>query len=708
MATITVSQGDNFQTILNAANPGDEIVLAPNLTFTGSFQLPYKAGATDYITIRSSATLPNRRIVPTDTALLPKILSSTSYNFYTEDLKAVSYWKFVGLEVGAVNRYINHLFRIHSGSDELVNECHHFIWDRCYIHGDSVLGSRRGILMDCREVIVKNSYFSNFKLNPSDPSDTQAIYGNDCSGNWLVENNYLEATGENMMISGRGQHTLKSAVAGVGTMPSNIIVRGNHMRKPLEWRDANLTIKNLFEIKAGEDILVEGNVFENAWVSAQMFAINIKVDSTNPAVSLSPRTQNITIRNNIIKNAEGGFSVQRPSGVETNAIFRNVTITNNLFQNIGGSGRQIVVNGYKVMDGVSITNNFFEPKVQAGFLILFGEVQPLLTNFTVSGNRFNYGSQGVKGSGTALGTPTFTGYAPTGSYSDNVVINAPAVVPAYPTGWTFSTQTDYQNIAVTTDLAAIEAATRHSVLGDVLAGEVVTPPPDPPPPPPPPPPPDEPPVTSGEGDTVAEIIERIKLDLNSPEYYGMIDFNDSMQDGYDEIVVATGAILKTADIALEADVVYYDILSKIPDFLAIYGIWNPQTKTWLVPVSYREFDNIRPDWETVTRGSGPYLFCPLNYRYVVFHPACSSDTGSLVMFYKAQADTLVSDSELQLPPELAEEIVSSYITMDLYEQAEEWKKANMSFKIYQQKIEQLKKWIRNRDAERPKRLGGSF
>ena len=53
-ATIVVNAGGNLQAAIDAARPGDTILLAPGATFVGNFRLPMHGG-TDYITIRSAA-----------------------------------------------------------------------------------------------------------------------------------------------------------------------------------------------------------------------------------------------------------------------------------------------------------------------------------------------------------------------------------------------------------------------------------------------------------------------------------------------------------------------------------------------------------------------------------------------------------------------------------------------------------------------------
>ena len=46
-------------------------------------------------------------------------------------------------------------------------------------------------------------------------------------------------------------------------VPSNITIRRNLISKPLAWRTQSWTIKNLLELKNAQDVLIEGNVFEN-------------------------------------------------------------------------------------------------------------------------------------------------------------------------------------------------------------------------------------------------------------------------------------------------------------------------------------------------------------------------------------------------------------------------------------------------------------
>src|ERR1041385_4988669 len=71
-ATLTVPAGGNLQSALNAAQPGDTIVLDAGAVYAGDFVLPNKSGSS-YITIQSSRVgeLPDGvRVGPAQSALV--------------------------------------------------------------------------------------------------------------------------------------------------------------------------------------------------------------------------------------------------------------------------------------------------------------------------------------------------------------------------------------------------------------------------------------------------------------------------------------------------------------------------------------------------------------------------------------------------------------------------------------------------------------
>ena len=73
-----------------------------------------------------------------------------------------------------------------------------------------------------------NSFISDIKAVNA---DSQAIVGYNGEGPFTIENNYLEAAGENVMFGG-------SDPAVTNLVPSDIVLRRNHLFKPLAWRNA--------------------------------------------------------------------------------------------------------------------------------------------------------------------------------------------------------------------------------------------------------------------------------------------------------------------------------------------------------------------------------------------------------------------------------------------------------------------------------------
>src|SRR5262245_18160479 len=98
-ATLVVPAAGDFQAALNAAQPGDTIVLESGATFTGNFTLPVKSGASD-LTVTSSLTanLPEgTRVSPAQSSYMAKILSLT-VGPAVATVDGSHHWKFVGIE----------------------------------------------------------------------------------------------------------------------------------------------------------------------------------------------------------------------------------------------------------------------------------------------------------------------------------------------------------------------------------------------------------------------------------------------------------------------------------------------------------------------------------------------------------------------------------------------------------------------------------
>lgn len=175
-------------------------------------------------------------------------------------------------------------------------------------------------------------------------------------------------------------------------------------------------------------------------------------------------------------------------------------------------------------------------------------------------------------------------------------------------------------------------------------------------------------------------------------FYQPADLNDSIQDGYSEVAALTGCIFKATSVSLVGNLSYYDFGSLIPDFLAVTAIFNPQIKRWMTPTSLKNLEDIRNDWELAI--GTPFLFWPVNFRFVALYPKLTTSTGSLYIYYRAQADTLSSSSTPQIPDDL-QIALEDYTVGDMFEQVEEFSKAGISLESYFKGIKDIKQATRS-------------
>jgi hypothetical protein len=192
----------------------------------------------------------------------------------------------------------------------------HIVFDRLWIHGTAQDESVRGILLgQSRYVAVVDSFITDFHCVSRSGAcgDAQAIcggIGDGPMGPYKILNNFLEASGENIMFGG-----------GPGTAPPHDIeVRHNHMFKPMTWmkgqsgyiggRDGNsFIVKNLFELKNAQRVLLDGNILENNWGGFTQVGFAILLTPKNPGGCPICQVTDVTIRYNSISHVGSGLQI---------------------------------------------------------------------------------------------------------------------------------------------------------------------------------------------------------------------------------------------------------------------------------------------------------------------------------------------------------------------------------------------------------------
>jgi hypothetical protein len=535
-ATINVPAGGDLQAAINAAQPGDVITLAPGAAYVGNFVLPNKGSLSDYITIRSAApdaTLPGPkvRITPATAALLPKIYSPNSVSALRTTAGA-NHYQLMFLEFQANNKGYGDIIELGQGDSTqttLAQAPYALVVDRVYVHGDPIMGQKRGIALHSRDTTIVNSYIADCKAVGQ---EAQAISGFNGPGNYDIENNYLEGSTQSFLLGG-ADPTIPNLVT------TNVTFRGNYLSKPVAWRGpiiatpanvaavivanggslaagtytykvaarvpagqttqansmpssevsatvavggAGVTIawtpvvgavdyvvygrtagsenvywtttnpyftdtgaagksgtapsatlwyvKNLFELKNAQDVLVEGNVMENLWVAAQPGYSVLFTPRNQGGTATWAVVQRVTFQHNLVRHVSGVVNILGTDNVSPSQRTNNIVVRDNVFDDVNttwGSGAR----PFQIGDGpdtVTIDHNTVISN-DSSIVWLYGTQS---TNVAYTNNMSAHNTYGIMGSGSSSGSTSINAYLPGAVVAGNVLAGGTA--SRYPSG----------------------------------------------------------------------------------------------------------------------------------------------------------------------------------------------------------------------------------------------------------------------------------
>ena len=444
-----VISGQQLQTAVNSAQPGDTILVSPN-EYRGPITLPNKPNpAGKVITIQSSAAAanlprPGVRTGPQYSSYLPQITGQNGLDSFHTDPGA-SYYSLINLEMRPLNSgsLIYQLLTLGSGGPDQSTFAavpQFLTIDRCYIHGFPNANFKQAIQLNSGNTNIINSYIADFH---SSIQDSTGITGFNGPGPYKIVNNYIEAAGENIIFGG-------VVPALVGNIPSNILIAGNDFAKQLAYKNWDKVdpatyqiisqtdpdrivffsgrritnfvyrtkgaytpnVKNMIEFKFGQDVNITGNTFTNTYVQADQFGLPIVLTPRTEGGGVPWATvQRINISNNIFRHQGGAIAISDRDPGQTGPATNNITLYNNLFDDLRSD---YAFDYERLFNAYGITNLKIDHNTLLSNYEYFHQSGTVpITNFTYTNNIAVYGQGfssdcGYNSSAYACSTSGFT------------------------------------------------------------------------------------------------------------------------------------------------------------------------------------------------------------------------------------------------------------------------------------------------------------
>ena len=330
-----VREKQDLQQALADAKCGDTISLQAGATFHGVFRFPNKpCDDGHWIVVRTSA--PDSSLPPEGTRITPcyagvaslpgrpdfhcaaphNVMARIEFDAAGDSgpirfLSGANHYRLIGLEITRARPqfHMRHLIT----PDLPESTANHLVFDRLWVHGTAQDETKDGLhLSGVTYAAVIDSYFTDLHCIAAKGSctDAQAINGGGGDlpgGPYKIVNNFLEASGENVLFGGApGKET-----------PSDIEIRRNHLFKPLLWETGQpgfvgsdtgnaFVVKNHFELKNAQRVLFEGNIMDNSWGGFSQTGFSILLTPKNQAGQCPLcEVSDVTIRYNKVRHVAG-------------------------------------------------------------------------------------------------------------------------------------------------------------------------------------------------------------------------------------------------------------------------------------------------------------------------------------------------------------------------------------------------------------------
>lgn len=420
--TIFVPLMMGLQAAVDAAQPGDEIRLAPlSVGYDGPILLRRKPSGDDEITIRPDVR--DSELPPTSVRV-DNPNAFTPYNTAFAVIRPRVNEYGILCEPGAANYRLLGLKILSPGlggtcigigdwdpmPSTIEQQPHHITIDRCWCDGQ--LAAKRGIAANGHDLIIINSIVDNVVKAGQDAQAIAITQGSTI----LISANYLRASGETVIIGGDDPKI-------PNYVPSDISVLYNTIGKDPMWQTMFAgDYKNCFELKNARRVKVRYNVIEHCWADSQDGTAVLFTVRNQGGHAPWSTIEDVEFAFNIIRHCASAISIL---GHDDEAISKGVsgTLTNlhihdNLGYDIGRkelatklTGERDVTFAFSLNNGpvnVTIEHNTMLGVYSTLMKLSPGKQSTPCVNLQVRANVFSEGKYSIAADSLAPGTPSWS------------------------------------------------------------------------------------------------------------------------------------------------------------------------------------------------------------------------------------------------------------------------------------------------------------
>jgi Putative Ig domain len=207
-------------------------------------------------------------------------------------------------------------------------------------------------------------------------------------------------------------------------------------------------VKNIFELKNAQDVLIEGNVFENLWVADQpgfpiVFTPRNQYGNTPWVV-----VQRVEFRHNLVRHTAGGVNILGVDNLAPSQRTNTITIHDNVFDDLTSSAWGTGSKPFQLgagPDAITIDHNTIVT-TDTAIVWLYGgsaTAPTAQTNARITNNMSAHNAYGILGSNYSPGTSSIAAYLPGSTVTGNVLAGGTA--SKYPAGNFFPTVAAWQS-----------------------------------------------------------------------------------------------------------------------------------------------------------------------------------------------------------------------------------------------------------------------